>query len=68
MLRLIPQAKENFVEKNIYIKLIRRFWKAMIAYEEGRTYAEVLNFFYSNHCSGAVVSHRKISNSNLDNI
>jgi hypothetical protein len=63
---LIPQSKENFFEKKIYMKLFRRFWKAMSAYKQGQSYAQVLNLFFSNQCSGTVVSHRKITNTNLD--
>lgn len=66
MTRLIPQSRENFVEKRIYLKLFRRFWKAMSAYEQGQSYSEVLQLYFSNHCSGTVISHRKITNSNLD--
>ncbi len=65
---LIPQSRENFVEKKIFMKLFRRFWKSMSAYQQGQTYAEVLNLFFSNHCLGAATSHRKITNSNLNGI
>ncbi len=65
LLRLIPQSKENFLEKKIYLKLFRRFSNAMSAYEQGQSYAQVLNLFFSNLCSGTVISHRKITNSNL---
>jgi hypothetical protein len=68
MLQLISQAKANFVQKNIFIKLFRRFWKAMSAYEQGQSYAEVLQLFFSNHCSQAVISHRRITNSNMNDI
>ena len=67
MVRLIPQSKENFLDKHIHLKLFRRFWIAMSAYAQGQSYSDVLQLFFSNLCSGTVVSHRKITNSNLDN-
>lgn len=67
MVQLIPQAKSNFVEKNLFMKLFRRFWTTITAYEQGQSYAKVLELFFSNHCSQAVISHRRITNSNLDN-
>ena len=68
MLQLIPQAKANFIENNIFIKLFRRFWKTISAYEQGQSYAKVLQLFFSNHCSQTVISHRRITNSNIDDI
>ena len=68
MLQLIPQAKANFIENNIFIKLFRRFWKTMSVYEQGQSYAKVLQLFFSNHCSQTVISHRRITNSNIDDI
>ena len=68
LLYLIPQAKENFTDKNIAVKLFRRFWKAISAYHQGQSYADVLKLFYSNLCSGTIVSHTKITNSNLEDI
>ncbi|CAF3511621.1 unnamed protein product, partial [Rotaria socialis] len=68
MLRLIVQSRENFVEKKIYMKLLRRFWKAINAYQQGRTYGEVLKQYFSNQRKGAVTSHQKITKSNLSDI
>ena len=68
MLQLIPASKENFAEKNVSIKLFRRFWKVMSAYEQGQSYGTVLQLFFSNHCSQAVFSHRRITNSNIHDI
>ena len=68
MLQLIPQAKANFIENNIFIKLFRRFWKTMSAYEQGQSYAKVLQLLFSNDCSQTVISHRRITNSSIDDI
>ena len=68
MLQLTPQAKANCIENNIFIKLFRRFWKTISAYEQGLSYAKVPQLFFSNHCSQTVVFHRRITNSNIDDI
>ena len=65
LLQLFPQAKKNFVDRNISLKLFRRFWKAMSAYDQGKSYADVLKLFYSNSCSATIVSHTRITNTNL---
>ena len=40
----------------------------MSAYEQGQSYAKVLQLLFSNHCSQTVISHRRITNSNIDDI
>ena len=65
MLKLIPESRENFSQKQIQLKLIRRFWKVLDAYKTGQTYGEVLTLFFSNLCKSSVVSHRKVTNTNL---
>ena len=66
LIQLIPQSRQNFEEKKIFMKLFRRFWKAMESYDRGQTYSQVVQLFFSNHCIETVVSHRKITNSNLN--
>ncbi|CAF1911762.1 unnamed protein product, partial [Rotaria magnacalcarata] len=34
MLRLIPQSRENFKERKIHMKLFRRFWHSLNAYDQ----------------------------------
>ena len=65
MLRLIPESRENFKEREIQMKLFRRFWRSINAHSQGKTYGEVLSFFFSQLCKPEVVSHRKITNSKL---
>ena len=36
-LKLIPEFRENFSQKQIQPKLIRRFWKVLGAYKQGQT-------------------------------
>jgi transposase len=66
MLALIPKSREDFQEKNLQLKLFRRFWRTLEAYNQGQSYCEVLKLFFSNLCVGDVVSHRKVTNANLD--
>jgi hypothetical protein len=63
---LIPEAKANFIEKQIYLKLFRRFWRTIKAYDEGKDYLEVLKMFFSGLCDDRIISHRKITNANMD--
>jgi transposase len=66
MLALIPKSREDFQEKNLHLKLFRRFWRTLEAYNQGQSYSEVLKLFFSNLCAGDVTSHRRITNANLD--
>ena len=66
MMCLIPKAQEMFAEREIQMKLFRRFWRCLDAYKKGKTYSEVLTFFFSGSCKPDVVSHRRISNTKLD--
>ncbi len=66
MLKLIVESRENFQEKEIYLKLLRRFWRCLQAYQDGQSYAEVMKMFFSSSCEGTVKTHTRISNSNLD--
>ena len=66
MLRLIPGSRKSFFCKNIHCKRFRRFWRTLNAYDQGKTYAEILRMFFSGLCKYEIVSHRKITNSNLD--
>ncbi|CAF1542252.1 unnamed protein product [Adineta ricciae] len=65
MTRLITQSRDDFVEKKISLKLFRRFWKAVQAYAQDQSYADVLKLFFSSLCTDTAVSHRRITNSNL---
>jgi hypothetical protein len=65
MLKLIIESRENFRKKEIHLKLLRRFWKCLLAYKDGQSYVEVMQMFFSIKCEGTVKSHTRISNSNL---
>lgn len=66
MLKLIVESREHFKEREIYLKLLRRFWRCLQAYKDNKSYAEVMKMFFSTKCEGTVKSHTRISNSNLD--
>ncbi|CAF1670547.1 unnamed protein product [Adineta ricciae] len=67
MLKLIQKSRINFIEKNVSLKLIRRFWRTLVAYKRGDSYEDVLKMYSSSMCTANVISHRQITNSNLDN-
>ena len=66
MLQLITESRKNFHDKRIYLKLVRRFWRTVAAYDAGQSYVDVMKMFFSAKCEGTVVSHTRISNSRLD--
>ena len=57
-IRLIADSRTHFVERNIALKLFRRFWRSIEAYSQGQTYADVLQLFFSQLCKTSVQSHR----------
>ena len=64
---LMPEAKANFIEKHIHFKLLRRFWRTIKAYGEGRDYLEVLTMLFSGLCKDKIIRYRKITNTNIEN-
>ena len=65
MLRLIPESRENFKKRQIQMKLFRRFWRSLDMYSQDKSYGEVLNLFFSQSCKSEIVSHRRVTNSEL---
>ncbi|RNA18878.1 hypothetical protein BpHYR1_014300 [Brachionus plicatilis] len=47
MTKLIDDARDVFIRKEIYKKLVRRFWRSVDAYYKGSTYCEVLKEYFS---------------------
>ncbi|CAF1560638.1 unnamed protein product, partial [Didymodactylos carnosus] len=66
MIKLISESRINFAERKIALKLFRRFWRAIVAYSQGQTYADVLKLFFSQLSKTTIQSHRKITNTNID--
>lgn len=65
MVTLIQSSRSNFIEKNVAIKLFRRFWRMLVAYDRGDSYEQILKSYFSSFCKGAVQHHRRIPNSIL---
>ena len=65
MMQLIPESRENFVQRQIYLKLSRRFWKTIQSYSQGAKYGDVLKLYFSSVCKPDVISHRRISDTKL---
>ena len=61
----MPEAKSNFIEKQIHLKLFSQFWKTIWAYAKGIQYKEVLNMYFSGVCIDNIFTHRKITNANI---
>jgi hypothetical protein len=57
---------DGFLKSIGSLKLFRRFWRAIEAYSQGQTYADVLKLFFSQLCKSTIQSHRKITNTNIN--
>ncbi|CAF1276179.1 unnamed protein product, partial [Rotaria magnacalcarata] len=66
LVSLMEEAKENLTERDIHLKLFRRFWRTIKTYSEGKDYLEVLTTFFSGLCKDKILSYRKITNANID--
>ena len=44
-LEWIDESRKKFIEKKVFLKLFRRFWKTMHAYARGQFYDDVLKLF-----------------------
>ena len=66
MLKLISESRQVFTDKRVHLKLFRRFWRSLDAYNEGQTYEQVLKMFFGSLCSGTGQSHRRIMNTNIE--
>ena len=42
----MPEAKANFIEKHIHLKVFRGFWRTIKAYDQGKYYLELLTMFF----------------------
>ena len=47
----------NFVDKQVHMKVFRRFWKISNANSEGKDYKEVLKVSFNSLCKNTVISH-----------
>ena len=66
MRELILLSREQYSKRNINIKLVRRFWRCLIAYKAGKSYGEVLKIYFGSKCKENIECHRRIlGNSNM---
>jgi len=65
MIELLTEARENYLSSELSKKLIRRFWRCLLAYNNGATYGQVLKAYFSGKSKENVAEHLKISNSLL---
>ena len=63
----MPEARLNFIEKHVHLKLFRGFWRTIKAYDQEKDYLEILAMFLSGLCNDKIISHRKIANTNIEN-
>jgi hypothetical protein len=66
ILSLVVEARKNFEERNVNIKLQRRFWECLHSYGEGKEYKEVLCLFFSSVSKSEIHYHRKVTNAKID--
>ena len=66
MIRLIDESRMNFEKQQVHLKLFRRFWKCLQAYNRGKTYSEVLQLFFISGSTGKNKGHLQIRNTDLD--
>jgi len=66
MKKLIIESRINYVEINLNPKLIKRFWRVLVAYYNGATYQEVIQTYFSGRSAAKNINHQKISISKID--
>ena len=66
MLRLMEESRTNFRQQQVHLKLFRRFWHCLEAYNQGKSYGEVLQLLFGKGCSGTNKGHVQVSNTNLN--
>ena len=62
MKELIKESRNDFEEKKVSNKLIRRFWRVLYAYKNKMTYIDVMKTYFSGKSKEKIEAHRKISN------
>ena len=65
MLELINESREHFIEIDLNIHLIRRFWRVLVGYKNGASYADILKTYFSGKSKENNISHTKIHNTKL---
>ena len=64
---LIHESRQLLKNHPLNRKLWRRFWKTIVAYNDGKSYSWILKSYFDVNCSENVNHHRRITNSNIEN-
>lgn len=62
---LFLESLKNFEDKEIFKKLIRRFWRVVIGYKNGANYGEILKTYFAGKSEAKEKNHLRISNTLL---
>lgn len=65
MVQLFEESKENFKEKDLNVKLWRRFWQAINMYHQKVPYVEIIKLLYGAR-TAENKAHRKIYNTKMN--
>ncbi len=55
------KSRVHFVKIDLNIKLMRRWWRALHAYDTGATYEQVLRIYFNRKSKNNIQEHLKIS-------
>ena len=57
----MKDARVNYIEIDLSKKLIRKFWRCLIAYNNGVSYGQISKAYFSGKSHESVKEHLKIS-------
>ena len=66
ILRLTDDSLTNFWQQQLHLKLFRRFWHCLEAYNQGKSYDGVLQLIFGKSYSGTNKGHLQVSNTKLN--
>jgi hypothetical protein len=62
----LEESRSHFVEKELFKKLILRFWNCLEGYKNKASYCEIMLKYFSGGSKGKNQSHTNISNSQCE--
>lgn len=65
MIDLIDLSRDNYEKINLNIKLIRRWWRALIAYKKEIPFQKILQTYFNGKSKSKTKEHLKISDKNV---
>lgn len=66
IVKLMKESRVNFIGKNVAIKLFRRFWRTLAAYERGDSYEEILKMYFSALCRATIKHPHQVPDYNCN--